>query len=68
MVSVSVPRLQALQQAGEAVPAAVVGQFLIDTGASSTAIDHDLIAGLNLPLISQVAITTPSTEAGARHK
>ena len=47
--------------AGETVPNAVAGTFLIDTGASITAVDPELLAGLNLPVISQTPIMTPST-------
>ncbi len=65
MVMISGPRLLAMQGAGQAIPTPVAGQFLLDTGASGTVIDHDLVAALNLPVISQVGITTPSTTAGA---
>jgi predicted aspartyl protease len=66
LVGVSFPRMQALQAAGEPVPPASMGRFLIDTGASSTCADPGLIGNLNLPMINQVAIMTPSTN-GSQH-
>lgn len=67
MVNVSMPRLQVMQDAKETIPSPATGTFLLDTGASGTAIDPDLIAPLNVPKIGEVAITTPSTEDGNPH-
>lgn len=65
-VHVSQPRFKALTGAGQAPPPAVHGRFLIDTGASHTCVDPDLIAPLALPQIGTVAISTPSTN-GVQH-
>jgi hypothetical protein len=46
LVGVSNPRFQALTAAGQTPPTGVMGTFLIDTGASCTCIDPDLIRGL----------------------
>lgn len=66
MVHVSQPRFKAMQDAGLAIPPAVTGRFLIDTGASGTCVDPDLIAPLSLPIIGQIPISTPSTN-GQQH-
>lgn len=66
IVGVSLPRIQAIQAAGQPVPTPVRARFLVDTGASGTCVDPNVIASLNLPLINQVPIMTPSTN-GAPH-
>jgi predicted aspartyl protease len=66
LIGVSLPRAQALNQAGEKVPSGATGRFLIDTGASGTCVDPAIIAHLGLPLINQVPIMTPSTN-GSHH-
>lgn len=43
-VGVSVPRRKLLIDHGLGVPEVVVGTFLVDTGATVTAVDPDLIA------------------------
>jgi hypothetical protein len=66
LVGVSFPRQQALLDAGQPVPPLATGTFLIDTGASSTCVDPDLLEGLNLTATGIVGISTPST-AGNPH-
>ncbi|MGX6566831.1 aspartyl protease family protein [Cupriavidus necator] len=61
----SAPRSQALQAAGQPVPPAVRGKFLIDTGASGTCIDPQLLAPLNLNPTGKVGVHTPSTNGTA---
>lgn len=60
-VGVSVPRFQALKAAGIPAPNLQLGDFLIDTGASHTAIDPTLIAPLGLTQTGMIPIHTPST-------
>lgn len=57
-------RVAALKKAGLpfATPQVIVG--LVDTGASCSAIDRIVVAGLNLQHRGIVAIHTPSTGAG----
>ena len=55
-----------MRKAGLPVPPYVTGNFLIDTGASCTCVDPDLVAPLSLAIIGTVAIQTPST-AGTSH-
>lgn len=47
------------------IPKAISGIALIDTGATSTAIDNDCAKALNLPIIATQTISTPSH---ARHE
>lgn len=65
VIGVSVPRLHALQTAGITAPTAGVGTFLIDTGASCTCVDTQLISNLGLQPTGRVAISTPSTGGGS---
>ena len=60
-VGVSLPRRKLLQDQGLPIPNLVVGSFLVDTGATITAVDPDLIAPLQLPLVGSVSVHTPST-------
>lgn len=66
LMGFSMPRVQAMQTAGQPVPPMVTGRFLIDTGASGTCVDPELIQPLGLPQIGLVGISTPSTN-GAQH-
>lgn len=62
LVLPSQPRQQALKEAGDEVPGATQGVFLIDTGASATVVDPGLIAPLNLVPTGAVMCHTPSTD------
>jgi hypothetical protein len=62
-VGVSIPRRKLLIDHGLVVPDMVVGTFLVDTGATVTAVAPDLIASLGLPHIGAVSVHTPSTGA-----
>jgi len=66
-IGVSTPRSDALKAAGLPVPSAVVGTFLIDTGASCTCIDPTLINKLGIPASGSCPISTPSTQ-GTPHQ
>lgn len=61
LVGVSMHKRQALLDAGLAVPQFVIGTFLIDTGASATCIDPDLVAQLGLVQSGSVQVQTPTT-------
>jgi len=65
-VGVSRPKVQAMQAAGLAVPKPLAGTFLIDTGASATVVDVQIVAKLGLQATGNVPIQTPST-AGASY-
>jgi hypothetical protein len=60
-IGCSFPRTQVLLANNQPVPTVGSGQFLVDTGASMTCVDPDVIAHLNLPLIGSIMIATPST-------
>lgn len=60
-LGVSAPREAALKAAGLPVPMLVRGQFLIDSGASSTVVDPALVNSLGLIPTGTVGIHTPST-------
>jgi hypothetical protein len=62
LIGVSSPRQQALTAAGIAIPAPVTGNFLIDTGASGTCVDPDLVKKLGIPPSGSISIQTPSTQ------
>lgn len=65
-VGISIPRQTAMVAAGLQVPLAVQGQFLIDSGASSSCVDVGLISKLGLTPTGSVSIHTPSTN-GVTH-
>src|SRR4051812_33831012 len=67
MVGVSTARFQALTGAGQTPPPAATGMFLIDTGASCTCVDPDLLSNLGLQPTGTAGIRTPSTQGGAPH-
>jgi hypothetical protein len=66
MVGVSVLRAQAMKLAGVPIPLPVQINLLIDTGASATCIDPEVLASLCLTPTGSVPIHTPSTN-GAPH-
>ena len=61
----SIPRQEAMKQAGQTIPAMKRGFFLVDTGASCTCIDNNLMAGLGITPTGATNIQTPSTNGGA---
>jgi hypothetical protein len=65
-IGISIPRQAALQAAGLPTPSFAQGQFLIDTGASSSCVDSGLITKLGLTPTGSVNIHTPSTN-GVTH-
>lgn len=67
LIGVSNPRFAALSAAGLTPPTPVLGTFLIDTGASCTCVDPDLISGLGIQPTGVTGIRTPSTQAGIPH-
>ncbi|MCP5197532.1 MAG: aspartyl protease family protein [Gammaproteobacteria bacterium] len=66
-VGVSSPRREALTEAGQPVPSPVACRLLIDTGASGTCIDSELIKQLQLSPSGIVSIHIPSTNANQSH-
>ena len=62
-VGVSQPRLQALQQASLPIPPSVFILGLVDTGASTTAIDPGIVKALGLQPTGSMAILTASSGA-----
>ncbi len=62
-VGLSVPRQQAMAAAGQPIPAAILGAFLVDTGASGTCIDPTTFATLGLTPTGSTQMQTPSTGA-----
>jgi len=65
LIGVSGPRAQALKDAGLAIPTPVLVRGLIDTGASCTAVDPQVIADLGLEPRGTISIVTPSTGTGS---
>lgn len=66
LINVSNPRAAALTAARQPLPAPAQGVFLIDTGASVTSVDPELIKNLGLQPTGRIGISTPST-AGSLH-
>lgn len=66
VVHVSVPRHAALQAAKQTIPPVYIGSGLIDTGASCTVIDHEVVGALSLVPTGSAPFHTPST-AGTPH-
>lgn len=64
-IGLSKPHRDALSAAGQPIPNFVTGRFLVDTGASSTCVDPDLVKPLGLLPSGAVNIKTPSTGAAA---
>lgn len=57
-IQVSIPdaMAQALREKGEAVPAPIIGNALIDTGASNTCIDDAVMQQLGVPATNSVKL------------
>ncbi len=62
-VGLSKPHTDALIASNQLVPPWVTGTFLIDTGASGTCVDPDLVKPLGLAPSGAVMMQTPSTGA-----
>lgn len=64
-VEISLPQTisQQLTQQGLEIPGPVTGHALIDTGASGTCIDIEVAQTMDLPVIDQVRMSTPSDAA-----
>ncbi len=67
LVFVSEARQTALVAAGRAIPAPVSMQALIDTGASCTCVDFQVLAPLALSPTGSTPISTPSTGTSPHH-
>jgi hypothetical protein len=59
--------MQALNAQGMQLPAPATGTFLLDTGASCTAVDSALLGALGLQPTGRVSISTPSTAGQPHH-
>lgn len=66
-IHISTPRKEALQSVQATIPPPVRARLLIDTGASNTSIDEDLITQLQLTPTGSIPIQTPSTTAANPH-
>ena len=62
-VAVSLPREQALIKAQIAIPQPILTKGLLDTGASQTCVDPDIIQRLGLQPTGVTSVLTPSTGA-----
>jgi hypothetical protein len=62
---VSLPRYNALTKASMAVPALQTADALLDTGASGTCVDPEIITTLGLTPTGTVPVRTPSTGQGS---
>lgn len=60
-VAVSLPRENALKAANQAIPPPLQIFGLVDTGASNTSIDDDVVISLGLTPTGSTLIHTPST-------
>lgn len=63
IVTVSQPKLAALQAAQQPVPTPVTIRALVDTGASCTCIDPSVLQSLQLTPTGSASVHTPSTGA-----
>lgn len=61
IIGVSAPRMQALQQAAQPVPAAQQVRVLIDTGASGTCVDPSVLTSLGLTPTGQVPVNSATS-------
>jgi len=62
LFGVSIERQEALGKAGQDIPQPVALNALVDTGASCTAVDSNVIQRLGLTPTGVAKIATPSTE------
>lgn len=60
-IGVSVPRAEAMKKDGLEIPPLVLIRGLVDTGASSSAIDPSVIEILGIPPTGTIHVLTPST-------
>jgi hypothetical protein len=67
LVGVSVPRQEALLNAGLPVPPPLPVRALIDTGASCSSIDPSILTALEVTSTGSVPVFTPSTKPGHPH-
>lgn len=58
-VRVDVDRAATLAAAGAQLPQAKQGRLLVDTGASKTCIEKDILDALGIPPVSQMNVATP---------
>jgi hypothetical protein len=63
LIGVSSAREHALLKAKRPIPAPVLVQALVDTGASCTCVDSAVLKGLGLPPTGKIMMATPSTGA-----
>ena len=63
----STPRTDALQKAGLSVPAPIRVRGLVDTGASITGVDPQILRSLGAVSTGTVPLHTPSTKSAAPH-
>lgn len=61
-VGLSAPHREVLTAAGRSLPTANLGRFLVDTGASTSAVDPEMLDGLDLQPTGAVMVHTPSTQ------
>jgi len=60
-IDVSLPRKEAIKSAGLEIPDPVLSRGLVDTGASHTCIDPEIIKRLGINPTGTTSVTTPST-------
>lgn len=60
-IGVSDARAHALRKSGQPVPPPVPIRGLIDTGASSSAVDPSVLTALGIPPTGTISVLTPST-------
>jgi hypothetical protein len=61
IISVSMPRYQALQNAGSPIPQPIQLRMLLDTGASGCCINTGMLAPLGLTPSGTIQVHTPTT-------
>lgn len=64
-VGLSAPHANALKALGKVVPPLVIGTFLLDTGATGTCVDPELVLPLGLTPTGAVMVQTPTTAGNA---